>query len=185
MKWLNPPPNWKLENDILEVVTGDRTDFWRQTHYGFIRDDGHFFYQEVWGDFSAEVCISGGYQHLYDQAGLMLRLDERHWIKTGIEFTDGLQHLSAVVTRDFSDWSVLPLPHNPKQLWLRLTKHGSAVRIQYSFDGSTWAMLRLAYLPEAPSAWIGMMCCSPQRSGFVARFSGFKLGEAITSELHE
>ena len=185
MNWYNQPPNWKLENHTLEVITGDQNDFWRETHYGFIRDDGHFFYQEVSGDFSAEVCISGDYQHLYDQAGLMLRLDERNWIKTGIEFTDGLQHLSAVVTRDYSDWSVLPLSHNPQQIWLRLTKHGSAVRIQYSLDGVAWAMLRLAYLPDAPTVQIGMMCCSPQRAGFVARFSGFKVSEAISRELHE
>lgn len=37
------------------------------------------------GDFSAEVRIAGDYFALYDQSGLMLRADESHWIKTGIE----------------------------------------------------------------------------------------------------
>ncbi|MDX2005853.1 MAG: DUF1349 domain-containing protein [Meiothermus sp.] len=185
MNWLNEPPRWKLEPAALEVVTADRTDFWRETHYGFVRDDGHFFYQEVAGDFSVEVGIVGKYQHLYDQAGLMVRLDERNWIKAGVEFTDGLPHLSAVVTRDFSDWSVLPLPHSPPKVWLRLTRHGSAVRVQYSFEGSRWALLRLAYLPDAPVVQAGMMCCSPQRSGFEVRFEGFRVGEAVVRELHE
>ena len=49
------------------------TDFWRKTHYGFIRDNGHFGYVAVQGDFSAEVKVMGGYRDLYDQAGLMLR----------------------------------------------------------------------------------------------------------------
>ncbi|URK86525.1 DUF1349 domain-containing protein [Rhizobium sp. RCAM05350] len=40
----------------------------------------------------------------------MLRLDERNWIKCGIEYTDGLMHFSVVVTRGVSDWSVIPLP---------------------------------------------------------------------------
>lgn len=182
MKWLNPPPHYQ-DGETLTVVTGDHTDFWRETHYGFIRDDGHLYYQEVSGDFSAEVCFRGEYQALYDQAGLMLRLDEKNWIKAGIEYTDGLQHLSAVVTRDYSDWSVLPLPDAPQAIWLRLTRRGSAVQVQYSLEGTQWHMLRLAYLPLGP-AWVGPMCCSPQRAGFVARFSGFKIGEPITEELH-
>lgn len=185
MNWYNQPPYWNLKADALEVLTGDRTDFWRETFYGFTRDDGHFFYQQVVGDFTVEVGFAGNYQHLYDQAGLMLRLDERNWIKAGIEFTDGGQHLSAVVTRDFSDWSVMPLVSNPSKIGLRLTKHGSAVRVQYSLDGSSWAMLRLAYLPNAPTVQVGMMCCSPQRSGFEVRFEGFKVMEAISRELHE
>ena len=41
MDWLNEPPEWREEDGVLTVVTGDRTDFWRRTHYGFVRDDGH------------------------------------------------------------------------------------------------------------------------------------------------
>ncbi|RYG21241.1 DUF1349 domain-containing protein, partial [bacterium] len=123
MTWLNEPPRWTDEDGVLSVTTGDRTDFWRTTHYGFIRDDGHVYGRPVEGDFAAEVSFSGEYEALYDQAGLMLRLDERNWIKAGIEFTDGKHHLSAVVTRDFSDWSVLPLPVAPKEVRLLISRY--------------------------------------------------------------
>jgi regulation of enolase protein 1 (concanavalin A-like superfamily) len=86
MQWLNEPPFWRDEDGVLSVVTGDRTDFWRETHYGFIRDDGHFRYETVPGDFTAEIAFGGDYRALYDQAGLMLRADERNWLKAGIEF---------------------------------------------------------------------------------------------------
>ena len=59
MQWLNEPPVWRDENDILLVTTGDRTDFWRETHYGFIRDDGHLRYRTVEGDFTAELSFAG------------------------------------------------------------------------------------------------------------------------------
>ena len=54
--------------------------------------------------------LRGDYEALYDQAGPLLRIDETHWVKAGIEFTDGLMHFSVVVTRDVSDWSVIPCP---------------------------------------------------------------------------
>jgi regulation of enolase protein 1 (concanavalin A-like superfamily) len=104
MKWLNEPPEWRDENGILSVTTGAKTDFWRETHYGFIRDDGHLRYEWVEGDFTASVAFRGDYRALYDQAGLMVRLDDRNWVKAGIEFVGDRQRLSVVVTRDFSDW---------------------------------------------------------------------------------
>ena len=108
--WYCEPPEWSHTLERLSVVTGLKTDFWQSTFYGFQRDDGHFYQTEVEGDFSAEVLIHGSYEELYDQAGLMLRVDAHNWIKTGIEFTDGIQHFSTVITRDgFSDWSVIPL----------------------------------------------------------------------------
>ncbi len=73
MKWLNEPPNWKIHNNKIEVTSTQNTDFWRKTHYGYIRDSGHFYYQQLTGDFVAEVKVSGKYQDLYDQAGLMVR----------------------------------------------------------------------------------------------------------------
>ena len=39
MEWLNEPPEWSEADGTLTVATGDRTDFWRKTHYGFIRDN--------------------------------------------------------------------------------------------------------------------------------------------------
>lgn len=41
--WLNAPETYSwLPNGSLEVVTDHGVDFWRETHYGFTRDSGHF-----------------------------------------------------------------------------------------------------------------------------------------------
>jgi len=184
MPWLNEPPEWRLDGDTLTVTTAAETDVWRVTHYGFVHDNAHLWYQPVEGDFTAEVRFTGQYEHLYDQAGLMLRLDERTWIKSGIEYTDGQQHLSAVVTRDFSDWSVLPLDDPPPEIRLRLTRIGTAVFVDYALGDGQWRMLRLAYLPEAARAMVGPMCCSPLRAGFRVRFDGFTVGQAIPRTDH-
>jgi regulation of enolase protein 1 (concanavalin A-like superfamily) len=195
MTWLNAPPHFSIDGPVLTATTGNRTDFWRETFYGFVRDDGHFLHREISGDFTAEVTIVADFDTLYDQCGLMLRVDERTWVKAGIEFTDGMTHVSAVVTRDRSDWSVVALPQYDGRLTLRLTRHGDAVRIQFRpGDGrdenrgpeqdQAWRMLRLAYLPMPETCLVGVMCCSPERAGFEVRFTDFTVGEPIPRNLH-
>jgi len=42
MHWLNTPPMWEVNQGRLFVQSGNKTDFWQETYYGFHRDDGHF-----------------------------------------------------------------------------------------------------------------------------------------------
>ena len=185
MTWLNPPPHHTVGDGTLTVRTGKDTDFWRETFYGFWRDNGHFLYRPVEGDFSAEVTVKGDYKVLYDQAGLMLRLSETHWIKAGIEYTDGLAYVSVVVTNDTSDWSLVAIAAGRDGVRIRLTRHAEAIRIQYlDASDSHWKPVRLAYFPISKSADVGMICCSPQREGFEVTFSAFSIGPAISRDLH-
>jgi uncharacterized protein len=186
LKWRNAPPASEWRGQDLWVRTGERTDFWRGTFYDFWRDSGHFGHVAVEGDFSVEVTIDGRYETLYDQAGLMIRLGESHWIKAGTEFSDGVVCLSVVVTNDHSDWSMQRLPAFSGALHLRLTRHAEAVRVQYRRESDAqWQLVRLAYLPPTVSADVGVMCCSPERSGFEVVFRDFKVGPAIDRRLHD
>ena len=173
LKWLNEP-TWRVEDEVLHVTTANETDFWRVTHYGFVRDSGHVLYAEARGEFTASVRVQGSYQALYDQAGLMLRGSAECWVKTGVEFVNE-QQLSVVVTRDFSDWSVRPIGA-AAFVDLKLTRRGDTVRVHARTPGATWTLLRLAYYPPELPATVGVYACSPQRAGFEARFSGFTLG---------
>jgi regulation of enolase protein 1 (concanavalin A-like superfamily) len=159
----------------LRVTTAPASDFWRVTHYGFTRDSGHFYGTEVAGDFVAEVRVVGQYRDLYDQAGLMLRVDERNWLKCGIEYVHGVQQASAVVTRDFSDWSVTPLTENPPAVWLRVLRRGDYAEVHLSTDAAHYTMLRLGYLVPAATCEVGPMCASPDGAGFMVTFEGFRI----------
>ncbi len=76
MEWYNEPPVWNAKGDRITATSGAKTDFWRHTHYGFVRDNGHFFWQQIKGNFTVDVKISGEYRDLYDQAGVILRSGE-------------------------------------------------------------------------------------------------------------
>ncbi len=183
--WLNEPGDWGFEAEGLRVVTDHGTDFWRETHYGFTRDTGHFLGLPTEGDFTAEVRVQAEYRALYDQAGIMLRLDERRWLKAGIEVSDGQAMLGSVLTLGQSDWATGPYAGDPGDIRLRLTVAEGVVRLQASADGRRWGLVRLAPFPRAAAYRVGPMCCTPERAGLAVRFSAFRLGPPLRRDLHD
>lgn len=174
--WEHEPTKWNARGDTLTEVVPPGTDYWRIPSVGFNLDSGPFRFVDRSGDFEAKVRISGKYHELYHQAGLMIRIDEKHWIKTGIEFVNGKQNISAVVTRDYSDWSVIPRSDSPAFIWMRLQRRGDTVRVDFSEDGKTWTMLRLAYFPPKVPVKIGMVAAAPRKLPFEVQFDNFSVG---------
>ncbi|MBY5377387.1 DUF1349 domain-containing protein [Rhizobium leguminosarum] len=184
-KWLNAPVNASRDETSLTMTTDAKTDFWRETHYGFTRDTGHFLGFSSADGFTATIRIQGEFRTLYDQAGLMVRIDEKRWVKTGVEFTDGELFLSTVITDDKSDWSVSQPFKELEDFYIRITLAKGAMRIQASRDGSFWPLLRLAPFPLADRYEVGPTACTPERSGLTVRFSEFEIGPATTKDLHD
>lgn len=183
--WHNEPPNWVWENGVLVVTTGDKTDFWQTTHYGFRRDDGHFLGRAQTGDFTALLTFEADYKTLYEQAGLMLRRDEHNWLKAGIEYSDGITNFSVVITRNGrSDWSVIGVPdlRGPQQI--RITRVGGAVIVHHMTRAGTWQLMRLGDFDQTPVIDVGPMACSPESRAFVARFLDLEIGPPIQNPLH-
>lgn len=183
--WHNQPADWHLDNGSLHVTTDQGSDFWRETHYGFIRDTGHFFGLAAMGDFTAQFRVEADYQALYDQAGIMVRIDESHWVKAGVEISDGQPLLSSVLTIDRSDWATGAFVGDPSSFWIRATVSKGVLRLQASQDGEIWPLLRLAPFPVAASYRVGPMCCTPERAGLRVRFSELRLGPPLSKDLHD
>ena len=83
MEWSNEPAVSEIESiqfnesgaqfSSLRVKALGRSDYWRKTHNGLIRDNGHFLHVNVSRNFEAFVSVSGQYKSLYDHGGLMVR----------------------------------------------------------------------------------------------------------------
>lgn len=174
-----------MEGKALVATSGPKTDFWRETHYGFIRDDGHVLAFKAPENFTAEVEISGDFSELYDQAGLMLRVSARQWVKAGAEFTDGALRLSTVVTSGRSDWSVSRSLGGKRRFSVRLTLKDNALRVQAKSADQPWDLIRLAPFEASPDMIVGPMFCTPTRAGLTVRMEQFKLGPPIATDLHD
>jgi uncharacterized protein len=175
MKWFNEPAAAKQSGDQFAVTTKPKTDFWRKTFYDYVTDNGHFFFLPVTGDFTLETRVAGQYAGLYDQAGLMVRMDSSNWLKCGLELVDGIGHASVVVTREYSDWSTVRGITAKEPLWWRIVRKGSSLEALYSLDGKNFISTRLGYLPIQATVDTGILCCSPEGSGFESTFDEIRL----------
>ena len=175
MQWFNEPENWSVKNDVLTMDVTPQSDYWRISHYGFTVDDAPFLYTLRGGEFEVKVKISGEYKVRFDQAGLMLRIDEENYIKTGIEYVDGKYNLSAVVTHKTSDWSVITLDKPVDYIWIKAVRRLDAVEIFYSFDDEEYVMMRNCWLQDNTPVMVGMMAACPDGNGFKAKFEHFQI----------
>jgi uncharacterized protein len=170
VEWINEPARWSAADGVLTATADAGTDFWRTTHYGFVRDNGHIYGHEVDGDFDLSVRVRAAYADQFDQAGAMVRIDDGHWLKTGVEYVDGRMRFSTVVTLAYSNWSVSDLPAGAGELSLQLARRGDAVEVRYSVDGGAADLAAVVYLPPGERAFAGAMCAAPDGGGFEASF---------------
>jgi uncharacterized protein len=169
--WLNEPARWSAADRELKVTADPGTDFWRTTGYGYTRDTGHLYGQHVDGEFDLSLRVRAAYGAQYDPAGAMVRVDERRWLKTGVEFFDGRMRLSTVVTLEYSSWAVGELPRGTTEIALHLARRGDSVEVRYAADeAGPGELAALVYVPPGQTVLAGAMCAAPEGPGFEASF---------------
>lgn len=81
------------------------------------------------------------------QAGLLIYIDDSHWVKAGIEFCDGKPRLSVVVCNVFSDWSTQPWSSNSAKLKVHKINQSSSLVVEACEIGSEkFQFVRIAHL---------------------------------------
>jgi hypothetical protein len=178
LRWFCPPQVWSIERSCLIISPAAQTDFWQRTHYGFQNDNGHILGMDIWDDFTLITRVRFYPVHQYDQAGLMVRINEQNWVKTSVEYEpDGHPRLGVVVTREgYSDWSTQDY-EGPSDILLRIKREGAdcivdfhTVTVQEELPEAGWIQMRVAHLTDVQPAFAGLYACSPINSGFKAEF---------------
>jgi regulation of enolase protein 1 (concanavalin A-like superfamily) len=180
--WTHEPVSARIDGDALVVTAAEGTDAWRTTSYGFIHDTEHALLTPFDNGTAVEVSFTGDFSGNFDQAGVFIRTDDENWIKTGVEFSDRVLQLGAVVTRGLSDWSVAPVPHwAGRRITVRASRSGDAVAIRARVDDEPFALIRLAPLAPDAVAEAGPFLCAPSRAGLTVRFESWTVGPADES----
>lgn len=197
--WRNPPDQEGIQlvqGEGLKIVPKPQTDYWLKPYLTppASRASGHALLYKIPTDvekYVFETTFSLDAKVCYDQAGLMVLVDDQHWLKTGIEYeADGKPKMSCVVTNDVSDWSYFTWSTS-ENITIRCTcvHYQSStpkvceclVEYKNKEDGQ-WVFLREAplLLPDGggEQVSVGLMCCAPKKEGSEGMnvvFENFKL----------
>ena len=183
--WTNDPVRAISADSGFLVEAKAFSDAWRYTSYGFLHDTEHGLLKPFAQDSSVEVTFRCELKNQFDQAGILIRHDDSHWIKAGVEFVDGRAQVGAVVTHEFSDWSVAPVDGwLGKEVTIRASWSGDAVTIRAKAEGEDFRLVRLAHWSQDFQTQAGPMLCSPSRGGFSINFTTWTSGPSDGS-LHD
>jgi len=178
LTWYCEPTRWRVAAGRLVVEPDGETDYWQRTHYGFSADNGPFLYVPVGSDLVMTTQVRFHPVNQYDQAGLMVRVDEDHWIKTSVEYEgeDEPAKLGAVVTNGgYSDWSTQRLPDGLSEVELRVQRTGDDYLVSWAPPDApcVWAQIRMAHLrnPGGGPVLCGLYACCPKGGGYRAEFA--------------
>mmetsp|Transcript_52954 Transcript_52954/g.113520 ORF Transcript_52954/g.113520 Transcript_52954/m.113520 type:complete len:262 (+) Transcript_52954:137-922(+) len=193
-----PPREMSISEDgELRVSPTPGLDYWSRTFYTplLVKHDAQTLLAEVGANIEATLTTAFTLtpKAQFDQAGIMIKVDELSWVKAGIEFTDGVPRLSCVVTNDgFSDWST--------QAWRQstLVPGTTSIRVRVSkllpgaAQGPALVMEACAYNEgdnaQSDGEWVQVRIASLRSSGKPWRMGIFAIcpvaNEGCTVQFH-
>lgn len=191
-QWLNSDEASHITDDGVLLVTSPHTDFWQRTFYGFQVANAPAALIPVDTNVTFCVRVVAQYRRRYDQAGILIWIDDENWFKASVEYEDPTRgRLGSVLTTDgHSDWATRDLG-TAGDVWWRLSRRGPDFLLEAKTDNH-WEQLRVFHLgalgPTDPS-WgqlppedvpaapvrLGVYACSPEDSSFSARFDHVSL----------
>ncbi|WEK60238.1 MAG: DUF1349 domain-containing protein [Candidatus Microbacterium colombiense] len=182
--WTHPPLQSTEIDDALDVTAVEGSDAWRHTAYGFVHDTEHALLAPLAVGEAIEVSFRAPWDGQFDQAGVFVRSDDEHWVKTGVEFADGHLGLGAVVTDIRSDWSVGYVDDwLESEITVRVSRWKDALIIRAKADDGPWRLVRVAPFDGSAEAAAGPLLAAPTRAGLTVRFTRWERSAADT-DLH-
>jgi regulation of enolase protein 1 (concanavalin A-like superfamily) len=180
--WTNPPVAIDDEGDLLRVTAAEGSDAWRHTAYGFVHDSEHALLAPFPVDSAMEVEFEAGFTEEFDQAGLFVRAGDERWMKSGVEFADGILNVGAVVTDVFSDWSVGPVPDwSGRRVRVRVSRGENALTLRAAAGDEPWRLVRVVPFAADLDATAGPFVCAPTRAGLTVTFTAWRRTAADTA----
>lgn len=225
LNWFNDPRSWKvidesgelegsggkyeisIDGSTLTLFPPSQKDFWSRTFYSplLIKHDASGLLYSIPVDIESTIKVDFEYtpKTQFDQAGVLLYMDDEHWMKCGIEFCDNIPRLSVVVCNIFSDWSTQPWSSLSARLKIHKVNQSNSFVIEAApAQSEDFQFVRIAHLSarsshetddsleaekmkgsEREKAWnIGPFAACPiAQKGCCAKFTNFSVGRREAS----
>ncbi|MFJ4225453.1 DUF1349 domain-containing protein [Microbacterium sp. NPDC089695] len=156
----------------LRATAVEGSDAWRHTAYGFVHDTEHALLAPLAVGEAVDVSFRAPWSGQFDQAGVFVRADDEHWVKAGVEYSDGHLGLGAVVTDIRSDWSVGYVDDwRDAEITVRVSRWADALVVRARADDDPWRLVRVAPFDGERPASAGPFLAAPTRAGLTVTFA--------------
>lgn len=176
MHWMRKPSMYMIEPDRIVIETEPHTSFHALSYdstdaFGLMLDPLSSFGFTVRTDFR--------FRGPEDECGIVLRRDNEHWAKAGIECRpESLDLACTVYSKGYGDRSCREISSGIRWMYLRVLFWNGNARFQFSFNGEKFSDMRwLHFASGKESVTAGIYACSPGDSFFDCTFSAMRLRE--------
>lgn len=177
-KWLNPPQQYFIDPDKgFCIIPKENSDYWHKTYQTppANNSSGHALLYDVPTYIKSWKCTIEFSLHpelQYDHGGIMVYINDTHWLKAGLELEAGAIQMSCVTTNYESDWNYLQWLSTAPTVKVAVTvKRYETVcecLVEYEDENGDWTFLRESPLrlpSKDASVSVGPMCCAPKKEG--------------------
>lgn len=160
MESLNPCVLIEENNSFILKANPD-TDFICK-YEEYVKDSASFYHQTKEGDFTIQGKVTTLGSNAFDAAFLMVRQDNRKWIKIAVELSVDMRYnVVSVITDKWSDDANGELLDG-NNCWLRISRKNNFFGLHYSVNGTNWRFVRAFGLEMTKSVSVGFGIQSPK-----------------------
>ncbi len=176
MEWVNAPPIWHAQGNTVTVqaASGAHSYF---HHGGRVVNIPHVYWQDIVGDFRAQVKVIPGFRKPWDRAGLYVQL-KASFIRVCVEATEEEDDRIRWVVHGHHYEREDSVPLHPFPIsWLRIDRMGSTFELGYSVDGVEYTVLHQDCIHRNRAAKVGIQVASPMGTSFTCHFDHLEITE--------
>ena len=174
LHWMRMPSMYMFKENRLVLETEPYTSF---HSLSFDSTNAYGMLLDPQVNFGFTVRVDYGFRGIEDECGVLLKRNNLHWAKAGIEAKqDSLDLACTVYSHGYGDRSCRELGNGIRWMYLRVLFWNGNARFQYSFNGEKYSDMRwLHFASSAEPVIAGVYACSPGNSYFDCEFSEMKL----------
>ncbi len=182
-QWINKSKITE-EKGVFCIKAPAKTDRFNHLTDNRIVNNAPFYYKEVAGDFVIRAKVSMDYCATYDGVGLMVMLDDTHWITVFQEYIGGDKVIvNSVVTNGGSDDANGPRVEQ-EHVWLQIAKKDNVFAIHYSIDGKKYNLIRICTIPFSSPLKVGLAVIAPTGDGGNRYFENIYLENLYVRDIY-
>lgn len=172
--WQNVPVAWKLEEGLLTLTAGKKTDWFSWPGGGYVVNSSPRLMFKAAGDFMFSTKVDVNSRVTYDAGCIALYGTDFLWAKLCLERQgDGRLDVISVVTHGKSD-DATSFPATGASIYLKVAKADGAIFFYASEDEKAWTIIRKFNLESKDGLWAGFSAQSPDGDGATASFTDFR-----------